>query len=189
MKKKFYIYRYFDDMGILLYVGQSTNVLERVSGHRNSSSWFDDATMMTIERCKNRKDMDKREIEAISNERPLYNRSHNEQFALKVQFKPKKAKEKQILCAKCMASAASPLDEERSQEGTNGLPEYNYREEIAIRIADDLKSGKLKSLTFSGAKDYGLSNNMDIRWAQRTLLAKGLLCKKGLRYLSAKEAA
>jgi hypothetical protein len=67
------LYRHFDDSGRLLYVGISIGVLQRLSGHKSTSHWFDKITRIEIERFPNREYAEAAELDAIWTENPLYN--------------------------------------------------------------------------------------------------------------------
>ena len=67
------LYRWYNKDGVLLYVGISFSALARAAQHKRNSQWFDDASYMTIEKCKNRQSALDREAEAIKLENPIWN--------------------------------------------------------------------------------------------------------------------
>lgn len=72
------LYRYFDSNGKLLYVGISVDSLERACQHQHSSEWFKLFTSMTRQTYPDRKSAKQAEIKAIQEEKPLYNKHHNQ---------------------------------------------------------------------------------------------------------------
>jgi excisionase family DNA binding protein len=72
------LYRHFDQNKKLLYVGISLNAVARLSGHRSTSSWFENIATVKIETFPNREAALMAERLAILKEKPLYNRHHND---------------------------------------------------------------------------------------------------------------
>lgn len=73
------LYRHYDKDGVLLYVGISMRVMERLSQHTqdtNRSYWFDQIAIQTIEWFETRAEAIEAERWAIINEKPLYNKQH-----------------------------------------------------------------------------------------------------------------
>jgi GIY-YIG catalytic domain len=77
-KPQHILYRWWDHNGNLLYVGQSITVWERVKQHRTASAWFGTAVAMTIEELPTKTELDKAERQAIENEHPVHNITHNQ---------------------------------------------------------------------------------------------------------------
>lgn len=71
------LYRFFDDSGVLLYVGISKHWTSRLNSHESRSDFFRLASHITIERYATRQEVEQAETAAIVNEKPLYNRSQN----------------------------------------------------------------------------------------------------------------
>jgi len=77
MKGSTELYRFYDEQESLLYVGISINAIMRMTQHRCASSWYEQATSITIARYKTREDALQAEKEAIKNEKPTHNIHHN----------------------------------------------------------------------------------------------------------------
>jgi predicted GIY-YIG superfamily endonuclease len=75
--KRTFLYRFFDEEHILLYVGVSFNYWQRVSSHKHTAKWIDRVSFITIERFKTREDAFEREKFIINNEKPLFNKKRN----------------------------------------------------------------------------------------------------------------
>lgn len=71
------LYRFFDDSGVLLYVGISKHWTSRLNSHESRSDFFKLASHITLERYGTRQEVEQAETAAIVNEKPLYNRSQN----------------------------------------------------------------------------------------------------------------
>jgi predicted GIY-YIG superfamily endonuclease len=71
------LYRWWDAADLLLYIGISDELAERVKGHVKGSSWMDFAVRSTIERHPTRSAALDAEETAIKAERPLFNHQHN----------------------------------------------------------------------------------------------------------------
>jgi excinuclease UvrABC nuclease subunit len=76
--RNFHIYRMFDKDGVLLYIGMSKNALFRLIEHSTMRGWGDEIYSLTIERVGKKIDAIKREKEAIFNEKPKYNKKHQD---------------------------------------------------------------------------------------------------------------
>lgn len=76
MKTK--LYRHFDKEGRLLYVGISQSAIVRLAQHKQTASWFDEVTTVTIENFETRELALAAEEQAIKAERPLYNLQHSQ---------------------------------------------------------------------------------------------------------------
>jgi hypothetical protein len=70
---KHHLYRHFDGMGRLLYVGESLNAVVRLAAHGKSAHWFDDIRRVEIEVFPDRESARAAETKAIRDERPLHN--------------------------------------------------------------------------------------------------------------------
>ena len=67
------LYRHFDANGVLLYVGISINAVNRLSQHKDVSSWFNDISSVTIEKFNTREEVLEAEKIAIRKENPIHN--------------------------------------------------------------------------------------------------------------------
>lgn len=67
------VYRMYDADLHLLYVGCSTNLMQRVSGHRSTVPWWPDVDTITVEHFADRSSALAAETVAIRDERPLHN--------------------------------------------------------------------------------------------------------------------
>ena len=73
----FHLYRHFDSEGVLLYVGVSLSALTRLVAHQQNSHWFWDIGRVDVSKFETRQASLDAEIQAIRNEKPLYNILHN----------------------------------------------------------------------------------------------------------------
>ena len=71
------LYRHFDSNDNLLYVGISLNEFNRFKQHMVNSDWPTDAAYTNYERFDTREEALLAEKQAIVNEKPLYNKIHN----------------------------------------------------------------------------------------------------------------
>lgn len=76
--KATFLYRYYDDADVLLYVGVTDNLGDRTDSHARSSSWMDFAVRSTIVRFTSRREAEEHEVLAIRTEWPLFNTAHND---------------------------------------------------------------------------------------------------------------
>lgn len=72
------LYRFFDENGVLLYVGITADIGSRFKKHRGDKPWWYAVSTIRIERFPTRPAVLAAEREAIRSERPLWNVSHNE---------------------------------------------------------------------------------------------------------------
>ena len=70
------LYRHFNEHGILLYVGISSDHHLRFQSHLKAAEWKERITKVTIERFSTREEAHAAEIAAIENEEPLWNKHH-----------------------------------------------------------------------------------------------------------------
>lgn len=77
--KATWVYRYFDADDVLLYIGITDNLENRLDDHARSSSWMDFAVRSTLDRHERRAEAEEAEIAAIRAERPLFNLAHNDE--------------------------------------------------------------------------------------------------------------
>lgn len=75
--KKFTLYKFFDQDGTLLYVGQSVDAPNRLRVHARKKKFFHESSTITMENFENAKDLDDAEILSIKEEKPKYNIHHN----------------------------------------------------------------------------------------------------------------
>lgn len=73
-----HLYRFYDADGVLLYVGISGRIRQRVKEHAAGASWFEVAARVDIQHLPNRKEAADAERAAIKAERPLHNVMHAE---------------------------------------------------------------------------------------------------------------
>jgi predicted GIY-YIG superfamily endonuclease len=71
------LYRWWDAADLLLYIGISDELSNRVNGHAKESSWMEFAARSTITRYPSRAEAAAAEVAAIKSERPLFNQKHN----------------------------------------------------------------------------------------------------------------
>lgn len=68
-----YVYRIYDDEQTLLYIGSSSNPMDRLGGHEQQSRWWEFACDMTVDAAGSRHDAYDAERAAIIAEQPLFN--------------------------------------------------------------------------------------------------------------------
>lgn len=68
------VYRFFDSLGLLLYVGITNDANKRIVAHRRDKDWFDRVVRIEIAHFDSRDDALAAEAEAIEFERPLMNK-------------------------------------------------------------------------------------------------------------------
>ena len=69
-----FVYRYYDAIGQLLYVGiTSENPLNRDRQHRHAAPWYSEVARYSWQAYPGRTDALRAEAEAIATEAPLYN--------------------------------------------------------------------------------------------------------------------
>lgn len=73
------LYRLYDEMGTLLYVGITDRGPTRLVEHYRRKPWFHMVLRIELERYATRAEVESREVEAIRTLRPLYNIQHNRQ--------------------------------------------------------------------------------------------------------------
>lgn len=73
---KTYLYRYWDENSVLLYVGISSNAIRRLTEHKSTAGWFDVARSVTIAQFDTREGAMAAEAAAIRDEKPLHNKSN-----------------------------------------------------------------------------------------------------------------
>ncbi len=71
------LYRFYSATGQLLYVGITMNPPRRFKNHRDSKSWWDQVSGITVENYASRSELEQAERRAIQVERPLHNVVHN----------------------------------------------------------------------------------------------------------------
>jgi len=72
------LYRYFDARDILLYVGKTGELAQRISGHIARSRWMQFAARSTVERHGSAESVARAEREAIETEHPIFNKQYND---------------------------------------------------------------------------------------------------------------
>lgn len=76
MDASVYLYRHFDSVGRLLYIGIANSPKRRMYGHA-LAPWFKQVARSTFQRLRNRAEAALAEVEAIRTERPLWNIAEN----------------------------------------------------------------------------------------------------------------
>jgi len=73
------LYRFYDALDRLLYIGISLNAAQRASQHRQDKQWWGDVARMEVEHltAASRRDAERVERDAIIAERPLHNITWN----------------------------------------------------------------------------------------------------------------
>jgi predicted GIY-YIG superfamily endonuclease len=71
------LYRHFDKLGTLLYVGISASTVRRLAQHKTKAGWFTAIARVEVEHFANRAAARQAEIKAIKRERPKYNLTHS----------------------------------------------------------------------------------------------------------------
>jgi predicted GIY-YIG superfamily endonuclease len=74
------LYRAFNSQDELLYVGISYDFLSRLKEHRHTSKWHKLAVKVTLEHFDTRQEAEQSELQAIQNEKPLFNKKDNEDW-------------------------------------------------------------------------------------------------------------
>jgi predicted GIY-YIG superfamily endonuclease len=75
-----YLYRAFEGSDKLLYVGISGRWSERLHQHEKTSEWLERTDYVLIQRFDTREEVEKAEKLAIREEKPLYNKDHNQGY-------------------------------------------------------------------------------------------------------------
>ena len=89
------LYRHFNDLNELLYVGISLNTFARLSQHKDHSHWFKKIERVTVNHFETREEARAAEREAIKTENPLFNIAMKKTMK-EVQDEEKKAKELEV---------------------------------------------------------------------------------------------
>lgn len=71
------VYRYYDENGVLLYVGITSRGIARNSEHNTSKDWWKYVTAQEVEHYTTRRGAMARERELITSRRPPFNKQHN----------------------------------------------------------------------------------------------------------------
>lgn len=69
----FYLYRFFSKGGMLLYIGQTKGLGNRLAQHESSTNWFGQVASIRVEKYATRIDSLRAESNAIRSESPLHN--------------------------------------------------------------------------------------------------------------------
>jgi GntR family transcriptional regulator len=70
-----FLYRFYDEPGVLLYVGITENLGTRLSAHAGSQRWWGQVHRMTVEMLSDRAAAEAAETAAIRAEEPLHNKA------------------------------------------------------------------------------------------------------------------
>lgn len=76
------LYRHFNKEGILLYVGATSNILNRMSQHKVRTPWFSEIANTSIEYFQTKEELLLAEKQAIRLEQPVYNIRHNKKDSI-----------------------------------------------------------------------------------------------------------
>jgi len=76
-KKPLILYRFYDALDQLLYVGITNNPRARFGQHNSDKPWFKKVVRSTMEHFDTRAELEAAEIVAIQSELPIYNRAHS----------------------------------------------------------------------------------------------------------------
>ena len=71
----YYLYRHFNAKKELLYVGMSLSHLSRLREHKRQSRWFNQISIITIEKFRKKRRCAEAEAKAIRTENPRYNKA------------------------------------------------------------------------------------------------------------------
>lgn len=74
--KTYWVYRHFDVLGVLLYVGMTRCPVKRRSEHRRKSQWWPRVDRIDMRRQRNRHAAQQAERVAVIREKPLFNKHH-----------------------------------------------------------------------------------------------------------------
>ncbi len=80
MKRRCSLYRFYDENGLLLYVGISLNAVSRLSYHRRDAPWYDQIRRIEIQPFKSVKGARYAESMAIHREHPIYNIARRQRY-------------------------------------------------------------------------------------------------------------
>lgn len=72
------LYRFYDAVDALLYVGITVDPSQRFRAHRDEKPWWAEVTRIAIEHYPDREAVEQAEREAIAAERPRWNIVHND---------------------------------------------------------------------------------------------------------------
>lgn len=95
------LYRWFDAVGVLLYIGITNDTAIRFEQHAKHSTWFRYAAEVTIWIYPNRAAAERAEKSAIENERPMFNLDHNDAV-------PRSKRDAYIRATLALAEAVAP---------------------------------------------------------------------------------
>jgi hypothetical protein len=73
---RFVLYRFYDEYGHLLYIGQTSNWLDRMRAHARESWWMADVRQIRLEEYDSLHELKSVEAYAIRSEDPAYNFIH-----------------------------------------------------------------------------------------------------------------
>lgn len=71
------LYRMYDSVGALLYVGATTNPESRFRTHAGTQPWWDEVTDIKVQRFDTWEELAEAEVSAIETEKPKYNLLHS----------------------------------------------------------------------------------------------------------------
>lgn len=67
------LYRFYNDVGVLLYVGITINPGARLTKHKDTKTWWQDVARVDLEHYPDRTELLSAERQAIETEKPLHN--------------------------------------------------------------------------------------------------------------------
>ena len=146
------LYRYYDEKGLLLYVGISLSSVARQAQHKLASSWYQKAVLCKISRYENREKALIAERDAIMKEKPAYNVIHN---------KANDKEDELFFERNCYRDRVRLLGKIVSYK-----PIYNPREISEILYGSQSSSGKVKALIESQKLQGILTKEREQKGAQ-----------------------
>ena len=127
----YYVYKYYDVSGVLLYVGMTNNLKTRDHQHRKSSDWYTSVSDTIVVLFDTKNDATVAETLSIKTELPLFNKRETcGRVPYKTSTLPKNTMEakKLILCLGGFQAVANILNEQCVYK--NGKPVKHSRQVI-----------------------------------------------------------
>lgn len=95
--REHWMYRAYDESGVLLYVGVTKNLRTRRASHRSTSPWFESATRFVLTGPLDRESAYLLEAKTIRDLAPLHNRNHRKGRSLALVPTPRREHRSSIL--------------------------------------------------------------------------------------------
>lgn len=137
-----HLYRHFDEIGRLLYVGISLSALNRLAQHKDHSHWFSKITTVKIEKYDTREQALAAEREAIANEHPKCNINHREYQPTPAERRKQAEESRQALLRRIVHFNVTYTSLEIAKE--LGIPHQ--------KVLSDMELGKLGYFEFFARK-------------------------------------